>query len=75
MVDFGIRLYQCQSEQFTPGEVCFIHPIFRFWFLVVAFGNEYLVHVIDQPNLRIPNPQYLQRNFCFDFFNDSENRF
>ena len=39
MVDFGIRLYQCQSEQFTPGEVCFIHPIFRFWFLV-TFGDE-----------------------------------
>ena len=35
----------------------------------------YLVHIIEQPNLRIPNPQYLQRNFCFDFFNDSENTF
>ena len=28
----------------------------------------YLAHVIEQPNLRIPNPQYLQLNFCFDFF-------
>ena len=28
----------------------------------------YLAHVIEQPNFRIPNPQYLQRNFCFDFF-------
>ena len=35
----------------------------------------YLAHVIEQPNLRIPNPQYLQLNFCFDFFNDSENTF
>ena len=35
----------------------------------------YLAHVIEQPNFRIPNPQYLQRNFCFDFFNDSENTF
>ena len=37
--------------------------------------NSYLAHVIEQPNLRIPNPQYLQLNFCFDFFNDSENTF
>ena len=35
----------------------------------------YLAHVIEQPNFRIPNPQYLQRNFCSDFFNDSENTF
>ena len=35
----------------------------------------YLAHVIEQPNFRIPNPQYLQRNFCYDFFNDSENTF
>ena len=35
----------------------------------------YLAHVIEQPNFRIPNPQYLPRNFCFDFFNDSENTF
>ena len=53
---------------------CFVHPILRFWFLV-NFGNEYLAHVIEQPNLRIPNPQYLELNFCFDFFNDSENTF
>ena len=26
----------------------------------------YLAHVIKQPNFRIPNPQYLQRNFRFD---------
>ena len=35
----------------------------------------YLAHVIEQPNLRIPNPQYLQLNFWFDFFNDSQNTF
>ena len=35
----------------------------------------YLVHVIEQPNFQIPNPQYLQQKFCFDFFNDSENTF
>ena len=39
------------------------------------FHNNYLAHVIEQPNFRIPNPQYLQRNFDFDFFNDSENTF
>ena len=33
-----------------------------------VFFNIYLAHVIEQPNLRIPNPQYLQLNFCFDFF-------
>ena len=27
----------------------------------------YLAHVIEQPDFRIPNPKYLQRNFCFDF--------
>ena len=37
--------------------------------------DKYLAHVIKQPNFRIPNPQYLQWNFCFDFFNDSENTF
>ena len=37
--------------------------------------DKYLAHVIEQPNLRIPNPKYLQLNFCFDFFNDSENTF
>ena len=39
------------------------------------FYDNYLAHVIEQPNFRIPNPQYLQRNFCYDFFNDSENTF
>ena len=34
-----------------------------------------LAHVIEQQNFGIPNPQYLQRNFRFDFFNDSENTF
>ena len=28
------------------------------WYFV-----KYLAHVIEQPNFRIPNPQYLQRNF------------
>ena len=37
--------------------------------------HNYLAHIIEQPNFRIPNPQYLQRNFRFDFFNDSENTF
>ena len=35
-------------------------------------GNQYLAHVIEQPIL---NLEYLQRKFCFDFFNDSENTF
>ena len=39
------------------------------------FKGFYLAHVIEQPNLRIPNPQYLQLDFCFDFLNDSENTF
>ena len=42
-------------------------PLLKKWYY-------YLVHVIEQPNFRITNPQYLQRNFCFDFFNDSENK-
>ena len=37
--------------------------------------NKYFAHIIEQPNFRVPNPQYLQRNFCFDFSNDSENTF
>ena len=41
----------------------------------LKISKKYLAHVIEQPNLRIPNPQYLQLNFCFDFFNDSENTF
>ena len=39
------------------------------------FLDIHLALVIEQPNFRIPNPQHLQRNFCFDFFNDSENTF
>ena len=27
----------------------------------------YLAHVIEQPIFQIPNLEYLQRNFCFDF--------
>ena len=34
-----------------------------------------LAHFIEQPIFRIPNLEYLQWNFCFDFFNDSENTF
>ena len=39
------------------SDMCFVHPIFGFWFLV-TFGGKYLAHVIEKPNLRIPNPQY-----------------
>ena len=28
----------------------------------------YLAHVIEKPNLRIPNPQYLQQNFVYLIF-------
>ena len=38
-------------------------------------SDGYLAHIIKQPNLWIPNPQYLQLNFCFDFLNDSERHF
>ena len=41
----------------------------------VSIEIIYLAHVIEQPILQILNPQYLQLNFCFDFFNDSENTF
>ena len=34
-----------------------------------------LAHVMEQPIFRIPNLEYLQLNFCFDFFDDSENTF
>ena len=36
---------------------------------------HYLAHVIEQPIFRILNLKYLQRNFCLDFFDDSENTF
>ena len=61
----------------TPllGEpTCSICAVSKF-LTIFLFQNIYLAHVIEQPNFRIPNPQYLQRNFCFDFFNDSENTF
>ena len=47
----------------------------EFVYLYLHYKDIYLAHVIEQPNFRIPNPQYLPRNFCFDFFNDSENTF
>ena len=34
----------------------------------IFFNIYYLAHVIEQPIFRIPNLDYLQRNFCFDFF-------
>ena len=34
-----------------------------------------LAHVIEQPIFQILNLEYLQLNFCFDLFNDSENTF
>ena len=33
----------------------------------ILFVYFYLAHVIEQPIFRIPNLEYLQRNFCFDF--------
>ena len=39
--------------------------------LILMFSGKrncklYLAHVIEQPNFRIPNPQYLQRNSLSD---------
>ena len=48
---------------------------FPYWINVARQKFFYLVHGIEQPNFGITNPQYLQLNFCFDFFNDSENTF
>ena len=31
-------------------------------------SDGYLAHIIEQPNLRIPNPQYLQQNFVYLIF-------
>ena len=42
---------------------------------LVFLEDLYLAHVIEQPIFWIQNLKYLQRNFCFDFFNDSENTF
>ena len=39
---------------------------------VIFFFNYF---ILEHPNFRILNTQYLQGNFCFDFFNDSENTF
>ena len=41
----------------------------------LKFSQIYLTQVIKQPIFQIPNLEYLQQNFCFDFFNDSENTF
>ena len=43
--------------------------------ILMGAGDFYLTHVIEQPIFQIPNLKYLQQNFCFDFFNDSENTF
>ena len=65
MVSFEIHIYFHQISKVRP-EIIFYNYDNVFF---------YLAHVIEQPNFRIPNPQYLQQNFCFDFFNDSENTF
>ena len=43
--------------------------------ILFHIDNIYFAHVIEQPIIRIPNLEYLQQNFCSDFFNDSENTF
>ena len=73
LIFFGFAL-----KMFSTLIVWFFHDfllIFLLFFQVSQLLYVYLVHVIEQPNFRIPNPQYLQPNFCFDFFNDSENTF
>ena len=42
---------------------------------ILDLQSKYLAHAIEQPIFRVPNLEYLQRDFCFDFFNDSENKF
>ena len=68
------KLLQKDIKHQTPNHIKVILKVeAHLWYFMV--DNFYLADVIEQPNFRIPNPQYLQRNFCFDFFNDSENTF
>ena len=39
-----------------------------FFFSDIIIFILYLAHVIEQPNFRIPNPQYLQQNFVYLIF-------
>ena len=55
------------SQQLVTKLVCttiftltILIPIIFYFSATVHIGNVYLVHVIEQPNFRIPNPQY----FC-----------
>ena len=75
------KLILHDQECWIPPE-CKINLLYKFlpickvnWFQTILFCNKYLAHVNEQPIFRIPNLEYLQRNFCFDFFNDSENTF
>ena len=72
LLDFLILVWQLRVG--PPGVVSTMQG-FLDKLIMEALTFLYLAHVIEQPNFRIPNPQYLQRNFCFDFFNDSENTF
>ena len=67
------KLYFLFLEILTEGTSLFI------LFLVKNYEEKKIYILLTSsklPNLRIPIPgQYLQLNFCFDFFNDSENAF
>ena len=65
----------CPSYVFIT---CF-HESWIFYLRFLFREKKLVLYILltssKQPNFRIPNPQYLPRNFCFDFFNDSENTF
>ena len=84
VLKYSPKVWQYQLWSFKFGDkVQIFWEGHKFWDLLETFilamfvisQKLYLAHVIKQPNLWIPNPQYLQLNFCFDFFNDSENIF
>ena len=64
-----LKINEDKFQRFSAsGKLYVLSSIFK-------WSNKYLAHVITQPMYSIPNLEYLQRNFCFDFLNDSENTF
>ena len=59
-----IQLGQILSEELF--EFCTVPSIWQD--MIFDLQHIYLAHVIEQPNFRTPNPQYLQRNFVYLFF-------
>ena len=65
----GFEIRETMSRTCWDSWCCFernaIQPT---WIVFLANRDVYFAHVIEQPNFRIPNTQYLQQSFVYLIF-------